>query len=96
MASGLLDEVIIDLSEIVSGNVAYLEHIANLGVLGGAPKTGGQGVESGPCSNGAAGGCRESEGVPQIFFLMSPKIEDPPQEEWGIKGVENEFNNSDG
>ena len=40
--------------------------------------------------------CRESEGVPQIFFLMSPKIEDPPQDEWGIKGVENEFNNSDG
>jgi hypothetical protein len=34
---------------------------------------------------------RESEGVPQIFFLMSPKIEDPPQEEWGIKGVEEGF-----
>ena len=30
---------------------------------------------------------RESEGVPQLPF-PSPKIEDPPQEEWGTKGVD--------
>jgi len=23
-----------------------------------------------------------------LHFFLSPKIEDPPQEEWGIKGVE--------
>ena len=26
--------------------------------------------------------------------LISPKIEDPPQEEWGIKGVDNGLQNS--
>jgi hypothetical protein len=29
-------------------------------------------------------------GVPNFLF-SSPKIEDPPQEEWGIKGVETRF-----
>ena len=29
-------------------------------------------------------------GCPQIS-LFSPKIENPPQEEWGIKGVERAF-----
>jgi hypothetical protein len=29
-------------------------------------------------------------GVPRSLF-SSPKIEDPPQEEWGIKGVESEL-----
>ena len=29
----------------------------------------------------------QDEGCPPSLFVSSPKIEDPPQEEWGIKGV---------
>jgi len=29
-----------------------------------------------------------AEGRSPFAFLLSPKIEDPPQEEWGAKGVE--------
>jgi len=33
----------------------------------------------------------EGLGVSPNSLLLSPKIEDPPQEEWGIKGVERRF-----
>ena len=58
-------------------------------------RTGGLGVSKGehevrPCM-AVLSWCppeadRESEGVPRFLSLLSPKIEDPPQEEWGPGG----------
>ena len=35
-------------------------------------------------------------GKAPLRFFPSPKIEDPPQEEWGIKGVENRLRDDAG
>jgi len=48
---------------------------------------------------GCAEGLCPSDGSLRVslsFFLSSPKIVDPPQEEWGIKGVENRLRDDAG
>ena len=46
-------------------------------------RTGSSGI---PCSDRSHRGVQRGEAP--LRFFSSPKIEDPPQAEWGIKGVE--------
>ncbi len=51
-----------------------------LRVVWGSPRASMKLAPTGRCGDGAAEGCRESEGVPQFSFFYPPRV--------GVKGVE--------